>query len=271
MAVYAEPVPPITIIPILFDIVPGLPVAEVVIQGRAYLLAVNTGMADHLSLKPAALERLRCVELDSYTTIYDVDGARTRAAQYVVDDVDIAGLRLNRVIVSQELRSLFPQAIDGSIGRSLLSGFRVVLDYPSSRVELHMQGSSVATLAQGEWASVPFVLDHRGIILEGGFEGSSGSATLCLDTGCAIPAGGTYHGTIRSGAGLSTISNAADESSDSYRIVAGVYEVGSTSLGELSFVVNDYRTPFDGIIGTNYLAQRQVVLDFGRRIMHVRR
>jgi hypothetical protein len=268
-AAFAEPVPSHTSVPIALDVIPGLPVVEVRIQNQTCLLSLNTGMADHISLKPRVLDRLDCTELDSRTLTCDINGRLTRASQYLVGDIDIQGITITEAVVSQELRSFFPELIDGSIGRSFLSEFTVLFDYPNARAELFDSLGEAIQAGPNEWMEIPFSLDERGIVIDGAVTDSILPASLCLDTGCALPIDGIYYGAIQADSVGRLELETVSEPTSPLWLVSGGFNVGDTWLGELSFVVDDYRMPFDAIIGANFLEGRRVVIDFAGETLYV--
>lgn len=179
-------------IPLLFDQHAACPSVMMEVQNTNFTLLLDTGANEiGISLVSACFDSLEKTEAGSRSSVMGADGKVFRAEDYLLSEVNLSGLSLTNLIVSQEGREIFGfSKADGILGGSILRQFGLLLDYQEEILTLYPKGSLPEMLREEGWKSVKFELsDVLGILVQISINGEK-ERTFILDTG----AGGKIDG-----------------------------------------------------------------------------
>jgi predicted aspartyl protease len=117
----------------------GLPAVDVMVNGKGpYRFVVDTG-SGFVVLSEDAAARLRIKKIAKGGLSQGVSGSgRFRVVYGVIDEMAIGGVKVQSVpTYIRKVHGSQNSEVAGYIGLSLLANFKVAIDYPNSRLELH--------------------------------------------------------------------------------------------------------------------------------------
>jgi hypothetical protein len=191
---------------------------------------------------------------------------RTLVAERVrIGETDLG--RLDGVVNYQWGLSVGGDAPDvfrkGKLGLDAFKAWNVLFDLAHGELRLYPRGGT-ARPDLASWASAPFVLDGRGIVID--VRAGSGKATLVLDSGASQSFLRQDAALWRSGRPVC----AHGERDCDLRRWPEV-RAGDIALGDLALRgVEMGPVPFDGLIGMDFLRRHQVFVDFDAGVVHAR-
>ena len=244
-----------TTVPI--EIQRGNPVATAAIGDVELRLIVDSG-GRLLGLRPEVLAELDGIRAAGREVRTDVYGAETEADSFTVPALTLGGTVFRDVTgfvwtVPPYFANSEP-GIDGIIGREFLNEFRVVYDYPGSRILLTDGQSDETTACQG--TAVPLIEHPEGIVVtEVGLDDLTVRALW--DTGA------TYSFVKSNVAEASVLElEPIDDRTQMYR--SDTVKLGSADFGPLEFVALPLVEPegVDVYIGYNFFAKHVVCIDY---------
>lgn len=246
----------VTIIPIGFD--RGGNHTTVSINDVELSAIIDTSGYHSVGISPAALNRLNVRFRQTFAERVDGAGRRFRGREFVIPELrlgngvfrDVPGFERHESSDAQFGRAPF----DVAIGREFLQSYRVVVDYPSHRIELHPAGPSLPC------GTITGTLQpHASGVMYSVLMTDDGPLRLAWDTGSTYSLVQKRLATER---GL----RFQDE-----RYATQTLTLGTRELGPHRMVVLDLAgaPELDGVLGSNFFAHHRVCLDYPGRTISV--
>ena len=220
---------------------------------------IDTSGYHSVGISPDALNRLNVRFQHTFVERIDGAGQRFRGREFVIPELhlgngifrDVAGFERHESADAQFGRAPFEVAI----GREFLQRYRVIVDYPGHRIELHATGSHpVCGEPTGTIEPHPSGLMYSILLTD------DGPLKLAWDTG-------STYSLIQKRLAAERGMRFQDERYATHRL-----RLGSRELGPHRMVVLDLAgaPEIDGVLGSNFFAQHRVCFDYPARTISVR-
>jgi hypothetical protein len=223
----------------------NLPTVSALVNNHPVLLFIDSGMYKPVALTSSALEELPVRFMDRIEQFRDFQGQTHTHRQFTVDTLSIGTLDLPNLegIEFDMLGS------SGAIGLPVLSKYVVVLDYRRLEMLLYPTETRLKTLKNQ--CGRPFPIQLASGVVVSKVNTEHGEFTFDWDTGASET-------TIRpSSLGLGFFTFVTSERFQRFNL-------GGKKLGPTRVQVQHFSAPdVDGILGTDFFANRVLCLDVG--------
>jgi predicted aspartyl protease len=227
----------------------GLPDIDVVVGDQRLALMLDTGAASAIALSPSVLARIAGVTWTGRERrMTNARGDPMKAREFVLPELSMGALSARGVTGTELVYSpdFAPPNRDGYVGRGLLAGRRILVDYGAATLTIlsgDLQPVEQAFMARD---AVPVEIDADGIVVSATVDGVA--ARFVIDTG-------STHSIVRprgapGQASLHTLG------------------VGADRLDGFELVEIDAGPPgVDGMLGRSFFEARRVLVDLAGKRM----
>jgi hypothetical protein len=245
-----------------FELIKGIPVIPVKINGIVTRLAIDTGADnDEICIKKSLIDKTRIQEIEGTSQSFDVGGVKHISKLYIAKDVIIGDLKFLNVSVSEEQREI---PFDGIIGNKFLEKIGTILiDYSNCKIKFLKSENINTIINEGTWNKIVYTKSNEGIILSLFYNGNTYS--FVFDTGNAVFFKNDVAGIISK-----KLFDKITDDINASRITLKNIEIDTTKFESLSFYAVDLPEVFtaDGLIGYNILVNKKIIIDYTNHILY---
>jgi hypothetical protein len=245
-----------------------LPYVTAEIDGHSFLLMLDTGHFEAISLTPHALEMIDADYSPESTTYSDLSGQTYSARRFAVPDLVLGEVHFTDV---PGVENLFgPEEFDGTIGEGLLDGYRVTISHAARIVTL---GPTGGPPPGGCWTQIEL---RRGMRIPVGVVYGGANAAIGIDTGHSsmmVPRRSRLARIVRRESSVPashvTTNERTGDRVEIYRLehlYAGDYDLGPQTC----VVADEARYMGNGMLGFGFFRSNDVIIDFPRGAIWVR-
>ncbi len=240
-----------------------VPCTEVTIQGRAYPVLVNLASIVPLTLNKEALSSIKKKPYGT-TQFQNINGDKIERPTFLVPEILIEGITFSDVVVAEgECNTGHPV---GEMGLPLLRKINLMFDLPHSTIIACNSRDRLKKIgyALEEMIQVPFEIEERagGVIFP--VSSDLGTIKLALGTGCTLSM-------IRSSF-AKDLGTQRDELG--VKFISSTFVIGKKDWGNKELYLQDFPSDvpeFNGVIGTDFLNEHIVYVDFENQIIYIGR
>jgi hypothetical protein len=249
-----------TIIPIEIEIktdgISGIPLLPITLKGKEILLDLDSAAFAPIHLNPEIVQMLDLEYTGKSITIYDIKGNRFKTKEFIVPELHLGDFKLLNVIGYEDWTPkdrLFANE-NGLIGSGILRRFKLIVDYPESRIVLVKEGGTPPKDYQvSNWIRLPQITTW-----EAELDDTRYRLKLGWDT-CAS---------------FSIIKPRREfvRKKDERRIVKfSNLRINNHDFGPIEFAICDFNLPIDGCLGYNFFKTHKVYFDFENDIVAIKK
>lgn len=250
------------------------PTTLVTIQNHKVPLILDSGAGRaYLSLSKNTVKKLniKLIPTGGSTSDHGVDGKKFTAKKYVIPKVTIGNWTLQDV-PCQLIDELWGGNVEhlkkhaagrnGIVGLMLLRQFNVLLDYKRAQIILTHLDHYPDGYDIKNWKQVPFSIKWNSITTMAKINGVD--EELVWDTGAEASA---LKSTAKIIAKKESCSDHPDKSCQYFN--TSTFSIADAKFSNIKFLSLEMVIPFDGFIGSNFIQEHQVFLDFKNNILFI--
>ncbi len=249
----------------------GLPFVNLNIEGQNLKLLLDTGARNtELIVDKKFISNFKTlVEFKRKGKSGDVTGKKYIAKHYLLPNLKIGQLHFKKVNLAEDtkwgLKTVGSELKnDGAIGLALFANKSIIIDYPNQKLVI-IEGNKIPSQYEiKKWLDIPYKISLYGLHLFVNIDKSMIKKNFILDSGANLSI-------IKpSSIGNNIISKDCkvkfDLKSECRYVKDSLFKVDDINFNNMSFYLYDFKEPTsDGIIGYNFLYNKQIFIDFEKR------
>jgi hypothetical protein len=245
-------------------IVDKLPYIPVQIEGKIFLMMLDLGADDNVSLAPQTIRTIHLEQTEGSYRHFDAKGNVIEARRLRIPELRIGGMIFKNVDADEQQFALDyhpPDVSRGHVGLGLLRDYKIALDYGRRQMWLIANDSGAPGQRRCQGVAIPR-LPANAVIMETKAQTDMGELTLEWDTG--------------SQANILRRPDAPASKADGDeppRVQSRRFALGDVDFGPVSFYAVNFARPadVDGVVGYEFFAKHAVCFDLAGQQLIVSR
>lgn len=251
----------------------NLPFIKVNIENQEIALLLDTGARNaELVVDKEILAKLSSIiEIERKEKSKDVVGKEYIAKKYILPKFNIGDINFYKIKLTEDTKwgLTTGEVLDkqGAIGLSLFDGKAIIIDYPNRKFVV-INGLVPPQYQVNSWSQIPYKINAYGLNILAKIDIKNKEKSFILDTGANISI-------IKSRSiGENFIDNNCNiilrNGVNCSFVVISPFKISNKNYNPVKLFLYDFKDLLaDGILGYEFFADKQIYIDFGKRILRI--